>query len=469
MVLSRLYPARMHRYYCTVENSDRCHKAPLDGLAKALASGGSRRSVLKGLFGLGGATALDHASGAQAARRPTPAPKPVSCPGPQVRDRARCGCPTGFDFGPDCYETPEQCCDNACCPAGSVCISEELCCPAQQVCPDYPGGPCCPDGLLCCPGGDGCFDPDGGYCIDADCPSDSCNLVSCQDNSCIYQHLPDGTDCGDCAACQGGDCTRTCDDGTCCTDDDVCVDRMAGGCCDNSDCPSDACNPALCENHQCQVGGSEACHTITGNVCCNDGEHCAEFAVVQGVSLGACCPSGASACLTLDGLAPTPVCCASGTHCIATGEITEDLSSGVCCSDETAICMTASGSAVCCESGTHCVQLGTVDQTSFGTCCAEDSDACLIWASDSVTGVCCGTGTQCSVVDQLESEQFSIGACCEDPAAACVIVEGGMVNSVCCPSGTQCNMLPGGPFGACCPSGQTVCETSNGPVCCTPA
>ena len=59
-----------------------------DSLVKSLAGGASRRAVLKGLLGLGGAAAVGGTlleGPAEAARRPTPTPTPLRCPGNQTR------------------------------------------------------------------------------------------------------------------------------------------------------------------------------------------------------------------------------------------------------------------------------------------------------------------------------------------------------------------------------------------------
>src|SRR5215207_3499312 len=105
-----------------------------DSLVKSLAAGSSRRSVLKGILGLGGAalaggTLLDGES--EAARRPSPTPTPVQCPGNQIPSGGTCVCPPAVPIkcGPDCCVTAAQCCDQACCQAGTQCVAEEICCP----------------------------------------------------------------------------------------------------------------------------------------------------------------------------------------------------------------------------------------------------------------------------------------------------------------------------------------------------
>jgi hypothetical protein len=58
-----------------------------DSLAKSLSAGKSRRSVLKGLLGLGGTAVVSGTlveRETEAARRPTPTSTPVKCPGNQI-------------------------------------------------------------------------------------------------------------------------------------------------------------------------------------------------------------------------------------------------------------------------------------------------------------------------------------------------------------------------------------------------
>lgn len=150
-----------------------------DSLAKALAAGKSRRSVLKGLLGLGGAAAvgsLGMEHDAEAARRPAPTPKPVGCPGSQVWNGSACACEAGITCGPECCpEGVATCCDGACC--FGECIAEEVCCPSEQWCADT--GECCPVGTVCC-GTRGCVAPEDATCC--------CNdLQRCWDGLCFYK------------------------------------------------------------------------------------------------------------------------------------------------------------------------------------------------------------------------------------------------------------------------------------------
>ena len=179
-----------------------------DRLTRALASGASRRSMLKGLLGMGGTVAVGSVtnSGADARRSSgsgsTPRP---SCPGQTLcPDSSRCCdtcngfqngcCPVGtepcttnvtgccaicdgFSCGRECCSSEAQCCDGECCVDGSVCIAEERCCPLDLMCGDV----CCNgDGQRCC----------GGVCIDAGqcCGDDECsdNPGTCQTGFCDH-------------------------------------------------------------------------------------------------------------------------------------------------------------------------------------------------------------------------------------------------------------------------------------------
>src|SRR6478736_446946 len=149
-----------------------------DALARAVARGTSRRSVLKGLLGLGGVAIAGDAlleEDALAARRPTPTPKPPRCPGQQIPCAAGCCCPAGLETcGPACCTEDSipaplpghsECCDGACC--AGTCYGEELCCatnnrdgellPLEHICASTDGTQCCGADQLCCQF-DGCCD-----------------------------------------------------------------------------------------------------------------------------------------------------------------------------------------------------------------------------------------------------------------------------------------------------------------------
>jgi hypothetical protein len=153
-----------------------------DALARALASGSSRRQLLKGVLGLGGVSfgaAAMVSTGtreSEAARRPTPTPRPVKCPGRQVPVDGVCRCPDGYTkCGPDCCpDGKAECCDNACC--YGTCYGEELCCPTEHlVCEGECVAECCTS--LDCPIGWSC-DSYTHLCI---CDPDCFGRVCCYD------------------------------------------------------------------------------------------------------------------------------------------------------------------------------------------------------------------------------------------------------------------------------------------------
>lgn len=176
-----------------------------DALVRSLAVGRSRRQVLKGLLGLGGAVAAATVvSDTEAARRPTPTPRPEKrCPGQQTLQDGQCTCPPNTDnCGPECCPAGAQCCSGACC--YGQCYGEELCCPSSQ---DWceATGECCAPGSVCC-GASGC--------------QAACCVPSCDGSTC------GGDGCGGSCSCDGGKIcsaglcvcpagTMECSDGTC--------------------------------------------------------------------------------------------------------------------------------------------------------------------------------------------------------------------------------------------------------------
>ncbi len=230
-----------------------------DSLARSLANGASRRSVLKGMLGFGsaavaGGVLLDGA--AEAARRPTPTPTPPKCPGNQIPSaNGSCVCPgtAPNKCGPACCTakpgdppspTHTECCDNACC--HGTCYGEELCCPTNprghawdpdppthQVCRSAQGAECCPTEQDCCEV-DGCCDtvcwggedgnsnccPPGAFCAGNDSPDLCCtnNFICCgagtSGNLCRNPSVQGGCcttdDCSSGQVCEGNLCVTPC-------------------------------------------------------------------------------------------------------------------------------------------------------------------------------------------------------------------------------------------------------------------
>jgi hypothetical protein len=224
-----------------------------DTLVRSLASGTSRRKILKGILGIGAGAAAARGS-VEAARRPTPMPKPVICPPPKVPSGGECVCPGGTSTcGPDCCPNGQaECCDNACC--YGECFGEELCCPSsRQFC--AVSGECCPEEWRCCPGF-GCI-PLGGCCDVSECQDRDCYIHECGPNhTCDYAFdcRDDGTE----ICCVGlGPCLE---DGTC-----ACAGHceISGECCEPGQrcCPNFGCVPEVgcCEIGDCDV---RECHTF---------------------------------------------------------------------------------------------------------------------------------------------------------------------------------------------------------------
>jgi hypothetical protein len=307
-----------------------------DTLTKALASGTSRRTLFKGLLGLGGVAAIGGAlrdDGVDAARRPTPTPTPVRCPGQQVPVGGVCTCPPAVPekCGSDCCNPAgigpvhSECCDNACC--FGVCYGEELCCdfplvfceavneccgPEDNQCCGAEGccdTACCPvaDGsAACCEGdtprccgGDACIPADG-CCTDDECPG----CQSCENHICVDNQA----ECPGCTDCVNAECVTNnanCDDGSACTSnvcnrDGSCTYNfncnLAAGCCDDgSPCTNNVCGtdgqcsyPFYCTSDACCTGG-QLCDESTGacfTPCAGEQQSCVDVACCAGVCFG---------------------------------------------------------------------------------------------------------------------------------------------------------------------------------------
>jgi hypothetical protein len=232
-----------------------------DWLVKSLAIGTNRRSVLKGILGLGGAATVGGTllqSGTEAASRPTPTPKPVKCPGNQHWDGAKCTCTSGETCGAGCCLIGSECCDGSCC--FGHCYGEELCCSYDNWCDA--AGECCPEGATCC-GEQGCVVIEDGDCgCGGECPDG----FECCGGQCCASGFCAGELCCALGACGGvclSDEAQECCDGVeynpdvegCCsgavysTARNVCCEGVvpAGSCCVNEDCGS--CGN--CVDHRC--------------------------------------------------------------------------------------------------------------------------------------------------------------------------------------------------------------------------
>ena len=242
-----------------------------DALVRSLASGANRRQILKGLLGLGGAAVAGMAwSDTEAARRPTPPPRAVRCPGQQTWDGTACVCPNNTtSCGPDCCPVGQaECCDNACC--YGVCYGEELCCPTGR---DFCAisGECCPEGWSCRPDY-GCFA--AGQCrTSADCMAEACTSVPCTPEHVCGEPVMD---------CNNG--------GTevCCSDVQICLDTGACGCPLSQPFINGAC---LWPENYCQLWSDGCVFMLVHDL---DGIWCAAVGSEPGpCDTHADCPTGA--------------------------------------------------------------------------------------------------------------------------------------------------------------------------------
>jgi hypothetical protein len=442
-----------------------------DSLARSLASGASRRSVLKGLLGLGGAAVAGGVlrdEAADAARRPTPTPKPVTCPGRQTWNGSQCVCPgdAPYKCGSDCCTgeaddpsspTHSECCDNACC--FGTCYGEELCCPTNwrsgeqppthQVCTSA-------NGVECCPYDDRCCEVDG--CCDTVCWGGQDGISNC---------------CPPEAYCPGDDSPDICctNDFICCgtgTSGNICRDpNIANGCCTDSDCTSgETCQLNVCVSAgECPPGSAptdDGCERCPGGFASADGLTC------ERCGPGTYAPSGSPACLpcapgyyTDDSENDACNPCPPGWHAPEAG-------SGECTECPLGTFSDSSASSACepCAAGTFtehirsteciaCTCQGTCDATN-GQCAVPVCDPgnapngsgfcapCGLgsYSADGTVCVPCGLGTYqdlvgqsacapcpagsfAGLVGQSSCSACACGAICSSTTGQCPVVDGG--------------------------------------------
>lgn len=379
-----------------------------DSLIRSLGAGASRRSVFKGLLGLGGAVAggimLDERG--EAARRPAPAPKPVSCPGRQVSTNGQCACPpaTPHKCGPDCctgtsndpYPRPPthtECCDNACCDGS--CYGEELCCPtnprAGEMPPTHQLCQSADYGIECCPYDHDCCSVDG--CCATDCYGGSDGASFC---------------CPAADICRGGSQTAdSCCTGTtsCCgdgTNDNVCLDLSEdGACCSVSNCPPNN----TCEHNRCVPPpcNPECDSTQT----CIDNECLCKPGFKTGDPCAPCEPgsysdtSGASSCATCELNSYQDQ--SGQTSCLpcAEGYYTEDTGATVCLE-----CNCALGTMPSiCGCGSSLCSPGYAPNNGMCMPCAVGSASL-----DGTTCVACPPGSFAANVGQITCDPCAIGS-----------------------------------------------------------
>lgn len=436
-----------------------------DQLTRSLGRNGNRRGFLKGLLGIGGAAALREAD-VEAARRPAPTPKPVTCPGKQHWDGTKCACPDGStNCGPDCCPNGRaECCDNACCYGD--CYGEELCCPTgQSVC----NGVCCDVGercfagvcQVCTPCGSQCCAPDGQCCQNDTgigcapaggrcCTSESdcrgmgfCDGLNAHTFACVNAVCTESV-----TSCQGSDPCYTygCDQG-------ICGSTRDPGCCTSSgQCePADTCTPANCVNGRCNTAsscgaGEHCCGGTCVNLedqCCESDDDCAGLDFCSDSSgdayhyscVNSVCTRGTEDCLGDDpcisyGCAngfctttPIPGCCSVDEECMPV----DDCTPGVCL-DQTGTCNTVSACGAVehccadggCSEGGACNRGCTIEGVTFPPC-ERGCPTCV--APDGGTLCGCGrdTGTRCESTSMCK-DLLGAAICAGPPGSSTCIV-----------------------------------------------
>ncbi len=396
-----------------------------DALVKSLAAGRNRRSVLKGLLGLGGVAAggalLENDT--QAARRPTPTPKPKPCPYPKVLVGGVCTCPGSAPHpcGPDCCTEDSvpaplpghsECCDNACC--FGTCYGEELCCPTNhrgsvgQLPPTHklcegPNGPhCCEWDEHCCLE-DGCCDTlcYGGMVGDSFCclPERVCHGATSEGDICCFEGetcCNDGTDANRCVNLANDECCTTAD----CTEGGT----LCRNCTEDYVCSTTACSE-----------GTVCCPTVDGPNACQPGDCCPDG---RGCDAGqVCCGEGADAqCAESCGSPACRQCDAQGLDCC----FINDVFAG---------CWDSSNPNACCTAAT-CEEYNDFENCVVGACIDFMCEA----RGCSDTQFCCDGS--CSDVECVGSTQCTDDSDCGGNIVCC--------GGTCCTTGQSCITDPDG-------------------------
>lgn len=447
-----------------------------DQFTRLLSNGTSRRSIVKGLLGLGGiavtGSQIDEAAGARTARtRPTipppPPPGPTTttsttaapCPGQEQCANSSLCCPIGTCArsgaaaiccdgtlghgdtvcGLECCQDPQQCCDGECCGEMAVCLN--------RVFPGVPEEYCCPAALTC---DDGCCD---GECyVPLGAPL-TINGFPIADDFFDRECCPPGG-----TVCQGDANASCCDDRTeqCCQQSGIAFCAPIEGCCDAEDClplpaDSDPCTVAVCsEAHICEYPscpeGQDCCVNAPEPVCldlrvegvCCTTQHCengcdvCEATVCTALCEGnACCMTSTDPaewfCIPDGGCCEDSECPGEGTRCCR-----GDCLSGPCCEDDD------------CDSPETCCILGDLsiclDLTIEGSCCRADQ--CPPPDGECLVATC--LEFQCGETGDPNccNPQCGIGQrCC--PAGYCIPFD-----KICCNAQTEDEDCPAGH--ACC-------------------
>jgi hypothetical protein len=404
-----------------------------DRMTKAFATGRSRRALLQGLLGLGGAAGALGLAGMQRAGAAACRPPGSGCRGhgnccshlcgpKNATGRRRCGCQSPADC-----PAPDQCHDATCldgmcgtavrldqaCDDGDPCTNNvcdatgncstfpacgnhpEDCCPGCLDCQD--DGTCAANTLTCTDTGvDGClvgtcdshgncsYEPNHALCVNTGV--DGCLIGTCNNvGSCSY--APSDALCNDQNPCTYDVCNA---DGTCshtfdCTNDwhFCCV-----GCldCNGTTGQCDANLDRCTQTGECRVATAcdddGVCHYEADHDRCDDGNECTSntcLAANDGTCFTLTLPSTTS-CLDGKGHCDNRVCicnCVTNGVCYAVGDENPANACQTCTQDgwapEVSICFTANPCQTAkCDNG----QCTISDKTEGATCQVFTVDPC---------------------------------------------------------------------------------------------
>jgi len=400
-----------------------------DALVKMFGNGASRRSILKGLFGLGGAAvaggvAVDQADARTIGTRPTiPPPTTPSC----VLPRQLCGgvcCDSGkCKNGHCCLNATDVWCGNACCVTG-LCTTDGNCCPAgYKVC----GTECCAGTTSCARSGntDFCCDPGAG--------NFPCGLECCDDE-------------------------HQCCDLECCSDGAVCLTSVFGG--ESNLIEEEECCPIdlTCDGRCCD------------GTCFNPADTSGELPLLDGIlNAGfSCCPAGHTVCPGSEGAN----CCGGETpQCCVREGVSTCIAARACCADDDCIGCQVCDQGTCrdehgeCDPGCNCLA---------GTCiCPTTTTTTTAVPVTTTTSSCLAAGATVNCPSSGISAQCCAG-CCDFVAQVCKSGLGSICTSssqccsgfcngvVCAQSTTTTQAPPATTTTSCLAAGATVNCPSNG-------
>lgn len=332
----------------------------------------------------------------------------------------------------DCSAEDNDCNDGVCDEATGACVPQPV-----------TDGTTCDDGVNCTESDECLLGNCGG--VAKVCPAvDDCNAAMCDETT------------GDCVAVPVSDGTG-CDDGDPCTVSDSCTAGVCGG-----GAPKDcSAQDGSCVVGVCEAGtGNCIAEPVADGVTCDDGTNCTEADVcTSGV-----CGGTMKDCSSEDGLCQVGVCEEATGNCVAEDAPDNDpCDDGLDCT-ENDVCTSGvcGGSAVDCSGLTMDCQVGVCTEAAGGcttepalnTSSCDDGDPCTV--SDACAGGVCNGGSpkDCSAA----GDGVCMVGVCEAGTGDCIaepVTDGtGCDDGVFCTANDQCQS------GVCDGTSTTVCPDS---------